>query len=175
MSNWFTKIYDWATGTDDDDYTYSTENTDKAVAAANEALSNLDTSRSSAADLYSKGQEAAGSAAGNKAGIAKREVRAAALMNGGGKLASAVQGAQAASDAVSEGYDSTAANAANLAASQENAEKTADYNKTVAQANNSIAAAKYKDEVANTAATNKANSKRTRAQNLLSLAGSLKG
>lgn len=100
------------------------EDADKAYSS----LDNVDTKRKSVQDLYKEGAEAAGQAAGDKAGIAKRQAKAAALMNGAGKMQAAVQGAQAAADAVSEGYDATQGAAAGLAGSQNNAELNAKQN-----------------------------------------------
>jgi hypothetical protein len=89
----------------------------KAASNAAETLNNA--KLSSASDLYKEGREAAGVAAADKAGIAKKEATAAAKMGNASKTMSALAGSQAANDAVSNGYDTTAANAAGLQAGQE--------------------------------------------------------
>lgn len=92
---------------------------------AYEGLDKVDTKRMTAQEAYNQGRGVAGQAASDKAGIAKRQAKAAATMNGAGKMQAAVQGAQAATDAAVNGFDSSASNAANMAASQDNAEKSA--------------------------------------------------
>lgn len=107
LSTWFTK-----------------KGKEKADAAYSD-LDKVDTKRMTAQQAYNEGRGTAASAASDKAGIAKRQAKAAAMMNGAGKMQAAVQGAQAANDAAVNGFDSTASNAANLAASQDNASKAA--------------------------------------------------
>lgn len=98
-------------------------------------LDAVDTSRKSAKELYAEGREIAGTAAVDKAGIAKKQAKAASSMAGASKLFGAIQGAQAATDAVQRGYDEAAQNAASMAQSQENAEKQAEMTKAQGQAN----------------------------------------
>lgn len=98
-------------------------------------LDAVDTSRKSAKELYAEGKEIAGAAAVNKAGIAKKQAKAASSMAGASKLFGAIQGAQAATEAATEGYDQTAQNAASMAAGQENAQKAAEMSKAQSQAN----------------------------------------
>lgn len=74
---------------------------------------------SDAEDLYKKGRAAAGVSAADKAGIAKKQAKAAASMNNASKTMSAIQGAQAATDAVQQGYDTASQNAASMQAGQE--------------------------------------------------------
>lgn len=74
----------------------------------------------SAKELYQEGKEVAGATASNKAGIAKRNAKAAAMQNSGSKLMSAIQGAQAAVDASTGGFDEAAGNAATLGANIQN-------------------------------------------------------
>lgn len=74
---------------------------------------------SDAEDLYNKGRAAAGVAAADKAGIAKRQAKAAASMNNASKTMSAIQGAQATTDAVQQGYDAASQNATAVQAGQE--------------------------------------------------------
>jgi len=73
-----------------------------------------------AKQLYQEGKEVASAAANNKAGIAQRNAKASAMQNSGSRLMSAIQGAQAASDASRAGYDETASNAAGLGAQTQN-------------------------------------------------------
>lgn len=162
-------VSDYLSGDDDDDYSYDSTALDQSYKDAQNYLSNVDTSRKSAQQLYSEGNEAAGQAAGNKAGIAKRQAKAAAMMNGAGKLASAVQGAQAAGDAVSEGYDSTVSNAANLAASQENASKNAQQALANQNASNALTYGTTKSNGVSAANQARAKSKSDRAKSLLEL------
>lgn len=109
--------------------------------AAQEYLDKIDTSRSSASDLYKEGREVAGQVASDKAGIAKKEAKAASAMQGGSKLMNAIQGSQAAVDATQKGFDETVTNAAGLAASQENAEKSAEANRLANKASTAYNAA----------------------------------
>ena len=101
-------------------------------------LDAIDTSRKSAKQLYQEGREIAGTAANDKAGLAKKQAKAAAMQAGGGKLFAAIQGAQAATDAVQTGYDEAAQSAAQMAQSQENAQKGAEMSKAQSQANTEL-------------------------------------
>lgn len=95
----------------------------RAQEAAGEAMNTLSSVKlSDAEDLYKKGRAAAGVAAADKAGIAKKQAKAAAAMNNASKTMAAIQGAQAATDAVQSGYDQTAQNAAAMQAGQEGKE-----------------------------------------------------
>ena len=89
----------------------------KAAEQAKQTIENVDIS--DAEDLYKKGRAAAGVAASDKAGIAKKQAKAAAAMNNASKTMAAIQGAQAATDAIQSGYDSAAQNAAAMQAGQE--------------------------------------------------------
>ena len=97
-------------------------------------LDAIDTSRKSAKELYQEGREIAGMEAADKAGIAKKQAKAAASQAGASKLFSAIQGAQAATDAVQQGYDEAAQAGANMAQSQEEAQKSAEMAKASNQA-----------------------------------------
>ena len=101
-------------------------------------LDAVDTSRKSAKELYAEGKEIAGAAAVNKAGIAKKQAKAASSMAGTSKLFAAIQGAQAATEAVQTGYDEAAQSAAQMAQSQENAQKGAEMSKAQSQANTEL-------------------------------------
>lgn len=119
----------------------STKAIEEAGAEYNKQMKELAANQKSAKDLYSEGKEIAGAAASNKAGQAKRNAKAAAMQGSGSKLMSAIQGAQAAVDASTEGFDTAAGNAASLGANvqaQQNALKAqgaqANYNSKVASA-----------------------------------------
>ena len=106
-----------------DTFTGGYATTQKSASAIEEAgkeyksnLEDISKNLKSAQQLYQEGKEAASSAAANKAGIAKRNAKAAAMQTGGSKLLSAIQGAQAANDASTQGFDETAANQAALGA-----------------------------------------------------------
>ena len=93
-----------------------TEATDIAKKASERAKAEVDSVNiSDAEDLYKKGR----AAAGVSAGIAKKQAKAAASMNNASKTMSAIQGAQAATDAVQQGYDTASQNAASMQAGQE--------------------------------------------------------
>lgn len=97
-----------------------TEAANIASDASKKAQATVDSVKlSDAEDLYKKGRAAAGVAASDKAGIAKRQAKAAAAMNNASKTMSAIQGAQAATDAVQQGYDAASQNAASMQAGQE--------------------------------------------------------
>lgn len=97
-----------------------TEATNIGREASERAKAEVDTVNiSDAEDLYKKGRAAAGVSAADKAGIAKKQAKAAASMNNASKTMSAIQGAQAATDAVQQGYDTASQNAASMQAGQE--------------------------------------------------------
>ena len=96
------------------------EATNIAKGASQNASETVDAVKlSDAEDLYNKGRAAAGVSAADKAGIAKRQAKAASSMNNASKAMSAIQGAQAATDAVQQGYDTASQNAAAMQAGQE--------------------------------------------------------
>lgn len=86
----------------------------KSQADYEQAMKDAESKRKSTKELYSEGKEIASAAAGNKAGLAKKNAKAAAMQGTGSKLMSAIQGAQAAADAASEGFDATAGTAASM-------------------------------------------------------------
>lgn len=100
--------------------------------------------RKSVKELGAEGKEAAAAEASNKAGLAKRNAKAAAMQTSGSKLMSAIQGAQAANDAVQEGYDASAARNTSMAQAINEADIT-----------NALTAAQNKADLASTAAKNK--------------------
>ena len=91
--------------------------------------------RKSDKELSAEGKEAASAAANNKAGIAKRNAKAAAMQTSGSKLLSAIQGAQGAVDASTQGYDESASEHANRAANLNQAAITNRMNQAAQMAN----------------------------------------
>lgn len=114
--------------------------------------------RKSLKEIGAEGKEAAATEASNKAGIAKRNAKAAAMQTSGSKLMSAIQGAQAANDAVSSGFDASAARNTAMAQSINEADITNALNAAQNKADLASSAAKNKyDTASNIAATKKAN------------------
>lgn len=72
----------------------------------------------SSKDLYAEGLSNAATAANNAGGIAAKEARAAMMEGGQGKLAAALQGAQARVDATTNAFNSGVDKATSLAQSQ---------------------------------------------------------
>ena len=93
----------------------SAEDIEKASQQYKQQMEDIAKNTKSAKELYQEGKETAAAAANNKAGIAAKNAKAAAMQNSGSKLLSAIQGAEAANKASQEGYDTTAAQAAGLA------------------------------------------------------------
>ena len=98
LTNIFDSIGDWfGTGT-------STDYTKQALLLnalnANEAqkeIDSVDTKTDDVRTLSNKAREAAGQAAGDKAGIAKKQAKAASAMQGGSRLLNAINASSAAS------------------------------------------------------------------------------
>lgn len=129
--------------------------------------------RKSLKEIGAEGKEAAATEASNKAGIAKRNAKAAAMQTSGSKLMSAIQGAQAANDAVSSGFDASAARNTSMAQSINEADVTNALTAAQNKANLASTAAKNKyDTASNIAATKKANADSS-ANRKSQLAGSL--
>lgn len=118
--NIFDKLGDWfGTGT-------STDYTKQALLLnalnANEAqkeIDSVDTKTDDVRTLSNKARETAGQVAGDKAGIAKKQAKAASAMQGGSRLMNAINAASAASNAATEGYDEAQSRAMNLEASRQ--------------------------------------------------------
>ena len=72
----------------------------------------------SVSELQKEGRAAAGQAASDKAGIAKRQAKAATMQSGGNRLQAATNAASAAQDASTEGYDTTSQAMTNAAQAQ---------------------------------------------------------
>lgn len=102
----------------------SAEEIEKAGQQYKQQMEDIAKNTKSAKELYQEGKETASAAANNKAGIAAKNAKAAAMQQSGSKLLSAIQGAEAANKASQEGYDTTAAQAAGLAG-QTQAQKNA--------------------------------------------------
>lgn len=114
--------------------------------------------RKSVKEIGAEGKEAAATEASNKAGIAKRNAKAAAMQTSGSKLMSAIQGAQAANDAVSSGFDASAARNTSMAQAINEADITNALNAAQNKADLASTAAKNKyDTASNIATTKKAN------------------
>ena len=102
----------------------SAEEIEKAGQQYKQQMEDIAKNTKSAKELYQEGKETAAATANNKAGIAAKNAKAAAMQQSGSKLLSAIQGAEAANTASQEGYDTTAAQAAGLAG-QTQAQKNA--------------------------------------------------
>lgn len=126
---------------------FGTTNANEAQAkeAYQNALDNSKKNLRSSTELYQAGRSAAGAAAADKAGIAKKQAKGAAMMNGASKLQGALQGAAAATDASQQGYDETANQAANLEAGIDKQKTAIDLEK----ANAEIDSARAKDKAIN--------------------------
>lgn len=107
-------------------------------------VANAQALQKSAKQLYNEGKEQASAAASNKAGIAKRNAKAASMQQNGSKLMAAIQGAQSATNAATEGYDTAAQNAAAVGQAQNQA-----------AINQAMNAANVKADLAKSAAQNK--------------------
>lgn len=105
----FSGIYEWATGGDTSD----------AYEASRNILEERKKNIKGAQQIMNESRAAAGQAAADKAGEAKKAATGAARMANASKLTAATQGAAAASKAASEGYQEAANQAANIEASKE--------------------------------------------------------
>lgn len=136
MANIFDSIGDWfGTGT-------STDYTKQALLLnalnANEAekdIDSVDTKTDDVRTLSNKARETAGQAAGDKAGIAKKQAKAASAMQGGSRLMNAINAASAASNAATEGYDEAQSRAMNLEASRQQSDVSNRLSKANSKAN----------------------------------------
>ncbi len=107
-------------------------------------------------ELYNEGKEQASAAASNKAGLAKRNAKAATMQTNGSKLMAAIQGAQSATDAATQGYDESAQSAAGMAQAQNQAQINQALNAASNKANLAQQAASTKYDAAKSAAQLKA-------------------
>lgn len=81
-------------------------------------MSTIKNKLKSSKDLYAEGLSNAATAANNAGGIAAKEARAAMMEGGQGKLAAALQGAQARVDATTNAFNSGVDKATSLAQNQ---------------------------------------------------------
>ena len=137
MANIFDNLGEWFGGAG----TY-TDYTKQALLLnalnANEAqkeIDKVDTKTDDVRTLSNKAREAAGQAAGDKAGIAKKQAKAASAMQGGSRLMNAINAASAASNAATEGYDEAQSRAMNLEASRQQSDVANRLNKANSKAN----------------------------------------
>ena len=128
--SWFDRLTEWLG--------LSTRQTEliraNAAKYAAKIMDEADTSTDDIETLYNKGRGAAGVAANDKAGIAKKQATAAAKMGNASKLQAALAGANAANDAVQQGYDETANQAAAMEASRQQQQANLNYNRATQQA-----------------------------------------
>lgn len=129
-ASWWDKLTDWLG--------FTTKQTDairtNAAKYAAQVLDEANTTTDDVETLYNKGRGAAGVAANDKAGIAKKQATAAAKMGNASKLQAAIAGANAANDAVQQGYDETANQAAAMEASRQQQQANLNFNKAAQQA-----------------------------------------
>lgn len=136
MANIFDKMSDWfGTGT-------STDYTKQALLLnalnankAQEEIDSVDTKTDDVRTLSNKAREAAGQAAGDKAGIAKKQAKAASAMQGGSRLMNAINASSAAANAATEGYDEAQQRAMNLEANRQQSDVSNRLNKATNKAN----------------------------------------
>lgn len=136
MANIFDKLGDWfGTGT-------STDYTKQALLLnalnankAQEDIDSVDTKTDDVRTLANKARETAGQAAGDKAGIAKKQAKAASAMQGGSRLLNAINASSAAANAATEGYDEAQNRAMNIEASRQQSDVANRLNKANSKAN----------------------------------------
>ena len=136
MANIFDSIGDWFDTGSSTDYTkqallLNALNANKAQ----EDIESVDTKTDDVRTLANKARETAGQAAGDKAGIAKKQAKAASAMQGGSRLLNAINASSAAANAATEGYDEAQNRAMNLEASRQQADVANRLNKANNKAN----------------------------------------
>lgn len=136
MANIFDSIGDWFDTSSSTDFTKQALLLNALNAQkAQEDLDSVDTKTDDVRTLANKARETAGQAAGDKAGIAKKQAKAASAMQGGSKLLNAINASSAAANAATEGYDEAQNRAMNLEASRQQADVTNRLNKANNKAN----------------------------------------
>lgn len=136
MANIFDSIGDWFDTSASTDYTKQALLLNALNAQkAQEDIENVDTKTDDVRTLANKAREAAGQAAGDKAGIAKRQAKAASAMQGGSRLLNAINASSAAANAATEGYDEAQSRAMNLEASRQQSDVANRLNKANSKAN----------------------------------------
>lgn len=134
--NIFDSIGDWLDTGSSNDYTKQALLLNALNAnEAQKEIDSVDTKTDDVRTLANKARETAGAAAGDKAGIAKKQAKAASAMQGGSKLLNAINASSAAANAVTEGYDEAQNRAMNLEASRQQADVTNRLNKATNKAN----------------------------------------
>lgn len=136
MANIFDKLGDWFGTSTSTDYTkqallLNALNANKAQ----EDIDKVDTKTDDVRTLSNKARETAGQAAGDKAGIAKKQAKAASAMQGGSRLLNAINASSAAANAATEGYDEAQNRAMNLEASRQQSDVANRLNKATNKAN----------------------------------------
>lgn len=136
MANIFDSIGDWFDNGSSTDYTKQALLLNALNAnEAQKEIDSVDTKTDDVRTLSNKAREAAGQAAGDKAGIAKKQAKAASAMQGGSRLMNAINAASAASNAATEGYDEAQQMAMNLEASRQQSDVSNRLNKANSKAN----------------------------------------
>lgn len=107
LSSSLSKFKDWIGGYDNEDNKAYVNKAKEATKAVKDTQT-----------LANEGRAAAGIAASDKAGEAKKAAKAAAMQGGGGRLAAATSGANAAANASAQGYAETANQMTGVAAGQ---------------------------------------------------------
>lgn len=135
MANIFDSIGDWFDTSASNDYTkqallLNALNANKAQ----EDIDKVDTKTDDVRTLANKARETAGQAAGDKAGIAKKQAKAASAMQGGSRLLNAINASSAAANAATEGYDEAQSRAMNLEASRQQSDVANRLNKANSKA-----------------------------------------
>lgn len=136
MANIFDSIGDWFDTGSSTDYTKQALVLNALNAQkAQEDIDSVDTKTDDVRTLANKARETAGQAAGDKAGIAKKQAKAASAMQGGSRLLNAINASSAAANAATEGYDEAQSRAMNLEASRQQADVSNRLNKANNKAN----------------------------------------
>lgn len=136
MANIFDSIGDWFDNGSSTDYTKQVLLLNALNAnEAQKEIDKVDTKTDDVKTLSNKARETAGQAAGDKAGIAKKQAKAASAMQGGSRLMNAINAASAASNAATEGYDEAQNRAMNLEASRQQSDVANRLNKANSKAN----------------------------------------
>lgn len=134
--NIFSKLDDWFDTSASTDYTKQALLLNALNAQkAQEDIESVDTKTDDVRTLANKARETAGQAAGDKAGIAKKQAKAASAMQGGSRLLNAINASSAAANAATEGYDEAQSRAMNLEASRQQSDVANRLNKANSKAN----------------------------------------
>ena len=136
MANIFDSIGDWFDTGSSTDYTKQALLLNALNAQkAQEDIESVDTKTDDVRTLANKARETAGQAAGDKAGIAKKQAKAASAMQGGSRLLNAINASSSAANAATEGYDEAQSRAMNLEASRQQSDVANRLNKATNKAN----------------------------------------